>query len=246
MTTIPAIHTSCKKCVFAIYDNITQIGCHLDYLNKYKDKNISILEAYDEQKEFYVIGDKKCPGYREDSWFKNANLSMEEKIIKIKQENSINYLIVINLKDIDPIDLHKIFNTISELSFKPSKIILIRHTDDNKKFPFATLKTSLDDLNIQWRIQTMIDKDALWGDILHGITVAGNHAYRFICGIKTYTEDLSKLIDKANSIIYNDLSTFNILSNKTRDMIIFPGSVYRYANFHGHDILNDEKAYQTI
>ena len=88
MTSIPAIHTSCKKCVFAIYDNITQTGCHLDYIAKYREKNISILEAYDEQKEFYVIGDKKCPGYREDSWFKDNNLTIEEKIDKIKKDIS--------------------------------------------------------------------------------------------------------------------------------------------------------------
>lgn len=245
MTNIPAIHTSCKKCVFAIYSNITQTGCYLDYINKYKDKGISILEAYDEQKEFYVIGDKKCPGYREDSWFKDNNLTIEEKVDKIKKDISINYLMVINLENMDPTELAQIFHTISELEYKPSKIIVIRHTND-QKFPFNTLKNSLDKLNIKWRVQTMIDKDLLWGGILHSIVSSGNHAYRFICGVKKYTPDITNVINKANSIIYDDLSSFNVLCNKGHDVIIFAGSVYRYSSFHGYDILNDEKAYQIV
>lgn len=245
MTSIPAIHTSCKKCVFAIYDNITQTGCHLDYIAKYREKNISILEAYDEQKEFYVIGDKKCPGYREDSWFKDNNLTIEEKIDKIKKDISINYLMVIDLENMDPMELDKVFDTISELAYKPSKIIIIRHTN-NQKFPFDVLKNSLDKLDIKWRVQTMIDKDVLWGGILHSVVSNGNHAYRFICGVKKYTPDITNVINTANSIIYDNLSSFNILCNKDHDIIIFAGSVYRYSSFHGYDILNDEKAYQIV
>jgi len=245
MTNIPAIHTACKKCVFAVYEDITQTECYLGYISKYRDKNISILEAYDDEKEFYVISDKKCPGYRENSWFKNADLTIQQKAEQILKNNHINYLMVINLKDIEVSDFHNTINDILQLDFKPSKIIIVRHTDDHKKFPFDVLKSSLDKLNILWKIQTMIDKDSLWGDILHGVSVT-NSQYRFICGIIKYTKDISKIINKANSIIYDDLSTFNILSNNNRDVIIYAGSVYRYSNFHGYDILNDEKAYQII
>ena len=55
METIKPIHTPCKDCTFAIYEGKTQNGCHLNLLEKYKNKNLEILEAYDEQKEFYII-----------------------------------------------------------------------------------------------------------------------------------------------------------------------------------------------
>jgi len=245
MTNIPAIHTPCKKCVFAIYDNITQTGCHLDYISKYRDKNVSVLEAYDNDKEFYVIADKKCPGYREDSWFKDANITLSEKIDNIKKTNTINYLAVINLKTISVSSFEKLVTLISSANFKPAKIIIIRHTNDNKSFPFAYLKSHLDSLNIPWRIQTMLDQDALWGDILHEATMR-NSSYRFICGITEYQKDMFNIIDKANSIVYDDLSTFNILCDKDHNIIIYAGSVYRYANYHGHDVLNDKDYYQII
>jgi hypothetical protein len=244
MSSIPAIHTSCKKCVCAIYENITQVGCYLDYISKYKDKNTSILEAYDNEKEFYVIGEKKCPGYREDSWFKNTSLTTEEKIDLIKQSNSIDYLAVIDLKNISIEDFEKLTIAISNTKFKPTKIIIIRHTT-YKTFPFNYLRTKLDSLGIIWRIQTMVDQDALWGDILHEATVR-NVAYRFICGISKYKEDMFSIIDKANSIIYDDLSTFNILCDQDHNIIIYAGSVYRYANYHGYDILNDKNYYQIV
>lgn len=244
MTNIPAIHTACKKCVFALYDNITQTGCYLDYITKYRKKNISILEVYDNEKEFYVIADKKCPSYREDSWFKDSSLSIQQKAEQIKNSNNINYLIAINLKDITVSDFYNIIDDISKLQFRPSKVIIVRHTD-NLNFPFDTLKNSLDQLNIPWRIQTMIDKDALLGDILHGVS-SSNPQYRFICSITNYTKDIARVINKANSIIYDDLSTFNILSDHNRNIIIYAGSVYRYSNFHGYDILNDDKAYQIV
>ena len=111
---------------------------------------------------------------------------------------------------------------------------------------FDVLKNSLDKLDIKWRVQTMIDEDVLWGGILHSVVSNGNHAYRFICGVKKYTPDITNVINTANSIIYDNLSSFNILCNKDHDIIIFAGSVYRYSSFHGYDILNDEKAYQIV
>ena len=246
MNEIPAIHTSCKNCVFAVYENITQTGCHLDYISKYKNNGASILEAYDNEKEFYVIGEKKCLGYREDSWFKKSNTTtLEEKKDLIKKENSINYLAIINLKDISIAVFEKLILAISNSALKPAKIIIIRHTNDNKNFPFNYLQTNLDSLNIPWRIQTMVDQEALWGDILHEVTMR-NSSYRFICGITNYTPDMFDIINKANSIIYDDLSTFNILCDKDHNIILYAGSVYRYANYHGHDILNDKDYYQIV
>ena len=52
---------------------------------------------------------------------------------------------VIDLENMDPMELDKVFDTISELAYKPSKIIIIRHTN-NQKFPFDVLKNSLSKL----------------------------------------------------------------------------------------------------
>lgn len=104
MSSISQIHTSCKNCVFSIYSDITQTGCALNFLSKYKEKNTEILEAYDEQKEFYIINNKKCLGYREDGWFKQFDMvgsTTDEKIKKFKETNYIDYLMLIDLKKFD-------------------------------------------------------------------------------------------------------------------------------------------------
>lgn len=245
MTSIPAIHTSCKNCVFSIYENITQTGCHLDHINKYKLKNIQILEAYDDDKEFYVIANKKCPSYREDTWFKDKNLTIQEKIEQVKLSNTINYLVVINLKTMSLDQYTDILNQISILTFKPNKIIIVRYTDDNQQFPFEKLQNDLASVGIPWRIQTIVDKDATLGDIVHQISNS-TYKQRFICHISNFTTDIEKIVNTANNIICEDLSSFNILSNKSKDIILYSGAVYRYANFHGFNILNDQEYYQIV
>lgn len=47
------LYTSCKDCKFAIYNEATQTGCQADQIERFGEENI--LEAYDEDKEFYVI-----------------------------------------------------------------------------------------------------------------------------------------------------------------------------------------------
>lgn len=48
----PTKETSCKECIFAIYENDTQTGCTANKIEQYKDK---IIEAYDEDREFFVV-----------------------------------------------------------------------------------------------------------------------------------------------------------------------------------------------
>jgi len=47
------LYTSCKDCKFAIYNEATQTGCQADQIERFGEENI--VEAYDEDKEFYVI-----------------------------------------------------------------------------------------------------------------------------------------------------------------------------------------------
>lgn len=60
--------TNCQKCVFATYEEKTQVGCAAGRLDAYRSKNINIIEAEDlEENEFYVI-EAWCAGYREEEW----------------------------------------------------------------------------------------------------------------------------------------------------------------------------------
>lgn len=96
--------TSCKDCVFAIYENNTQVSCGFDRINKFKD---SVIEAYDDDKEFYVIK-KFCNLYRNNKW--NNGVPDKEKA---KIESSINYDVFIDCSDINEENKNTIIESIN-------------------------------------------------------------------------------------------------------------------------------------
>lgn len=59
MSEIKRIHTSCKDCPLATYEGKTQVGCRLDRVKAFA-RTAEVIEAYDEDKEFFVINDRVC------------------------------------------------------------------------------------------------------------------------------------------------------------------------------------------
>lgn len=97
---INQIHTSCKDCIFATYNGITQIGCKTGELDKMKKHGIEILEVFDEEKEFYVINKTKCTYMCTKGW-KLENEPLQTQIIHIKSLLKIVYelIIIVNVND---------------------------------------------------------------------------------------------------------------------------------------------------
>lgn len=235
MSEINSIHTPCKKCAFAKYDNNTQIDCYLNLISKYRDKNIEILEAYDNEKEFYIINGKKCFGYRENSWFDKKNLShlsLDEKIAHIKNSSFIHYLLIVDLKKFSTDqDLEQLESQLSSLTIKPRKIILVRYQNDDKNHEFDKLKRLLEQSNLgcEWRIQTVLD-DKNYLDHMHELSNL-NKKYRLVCGIINQSTNLDKIVNKANALIYDELSHFEVLSNEAKSVLMFSAPNYRYSLF---------------
>lgn len=232
MSTVNSIHTPCKNCVFAQYEHKTQIGCHLDYINKYRSKNIEVLEAYDNDKEFYIINDKKCIGYRENSWFEKrnlSNLSLEEKIQRFKDNNYLHYLLIINLSKFNNTEsLNQLSQQIKALNIKPRKTILIRY-QNNKNHPLPLIQNLINssDLVCEWRIQTMLeDKD--YDSILYE-AINLNKKHRFILSINGLPENLENIVNRANTIVYEDMDRFLVVRDKTKNTVLFSAPNYRYA-----------------
>lgn len=243
MSTIASIHTACKKCVFAEYNNNSQVGCSIGHLEKYRNINATILEAYDEEKEFYIINEKKCLCYRENSWFTKYDMehsTLQEKIAKVKETNYLHYLLVINLYDFNADDLTKITNEIKSLPIKPQKIIFVRYSN-NKTFEFNVLNDVLKQSNLKcsWRIQSMIDNSLNYDQILHNI-VSMNKGYRFIVSIKNPTSDIHKIISFANNKVYEALEALHVVANNDKSCILFSAPSYRFSLLiEGKNILDN-------
>lgn len=87
------VRTSCKNCVLAIYDGNTQTGCTADRLN-----NFEKFEAYDEDKEFYVI-ERLCNYYRDDR-DKYINDENEVELKKIQYESLVSFKLLFDCDEI--------------------------------------------------------------------------------------------------------------------------------------------------
>lgn len=248
---INPIHTPCKSCVFAEYDNNTQNDCHLNLIEKYKSKNIEVLEVYDNDKEFYVINGRKCFGYRENSWFDKrnlSNLSLEDKIAHFKKNHFIHYLLLVDLQKFDTDQgLDNLKDQLASLSIKPRKIIMIRHQNDNKKYGFETLKHILEESNLgcKWRIQTALDNKPFL-DHIHECSNL-NKKYRFVCCMSEPCRNLNHVIVKANDMIYNELNIFTVLANQDRSITLFSAPNYRYSLFaENKNILTEPESFITV
>jgi hypothetical protein len=247
---IKAIHTPCKNCVFAKYDGKTQTDCHLDMTTKFSSKGIEIIKAYDEEKEFDIINGKKCYGYRENKYFVSRGLEeadIEEKINYVKQFFKINYLMIINIKNFDYDTMYSLAQEIKSLAIKPQNVVLIRYQEDKSKYDYSFLHNffnrcgNLD----KWKIQTVIDSNESQESIIYKI-INTNKSNRFVMYINEDFYGFDKVIKRAQETIYQDFSTFEILSNKNKDSLFFNSSVYSYAIYYGYNILQSKDKYEIV
>jgi len=251
---IHPLHTSCKNCVFATYEeNRTQTGCALSYLEIYRAQKTEILEVYDANSEFYVINEKKCPGYRENSWFMQyglENSSVEDKLNKFYEMNKINYLLVINFNLLGASEdtLAILEQILSGLTIHPQKIVFITSGEPREITSYKNLNQLMvkAKINCTWRMQGMVDDTISNEEILHSI-VNLNKPYRFICSLQKIPTDLNHLLHTANEIVYKKLEQFNVLTDGSGSCILFSGGVYRFSLAENHiDILSDPSIFQVI
>jgi hypothetical protein len=248
---IKPIHTCCKNCSFAKYESKTQIGCELDYINKYKDIGAEVLEAYDNDLEFYIINEKKCLGYREESYFKKLdmnNSTIEEKINYFNSHNTIQYLCVVNLRNFNEQSFEQLTEQFASIPIGPKKIIFIRYMDQSPLFEYKTIQHFLETskINCEWRLQTMISSDIIDNEILHNI-VNLNKKYRFILYIEEIDYNINQLVSTANDIVYNKLKHFHVLSNENKNNKIFSAPSYRYSYIvNKENLLNNHDNYIIV
>lgn len=250
---INIIHTPCKQCVFAKYENITQTDCELGYIDAYKKNHTeNVLEVYDNDKEFYVINNKKCVGYRENKWFKQFDAEMADLEIKKQiffEHNRLDYISCIYIDDMTKTELENIFLQISLLKPKPAKVIIIRYPNriSKKEYSYDSISSIINQhkLDMPWEIKTVVD-NIKYEEFLTFV-VLGNKKHRFILNIDAYFNDVQHIISGGNNIIYHQLETFMVLSNAEETVRLFPAAVYRYSIMdNGIDLLSQKELYIKI
>ena len=243
MSEISLVHTTCKSCVFALFDKNSQIGCAANYLDRYRNKNEQILEAFDDDKEFYIINNKKCLGFRQNSWFEKLNMAdatVQEKLDQLNKENLLQYLLIIDLKTFTVDDVDRLEDQLKSITIKTSKVIFIRYdNDDTHTYERLDSLFKNSDLRSQWRIQSMLDESLSYDNILH-TSICIENKFRFIVSLYKPYDNLNSFIDKVQKIVFEELDQFNVITDKDKCCFVFSGGIYRYSMLNEHkDILKD-------
>ena len=251
MTRIKKLHTPCKDCCFADYEDNTQKSCLLGLVDLYRDtEHIEIIEAYDNDKEFYIINGKKCAGYREQKYFNSRQMqdsSMPEKIAYVKDRLKLKYLAIINCKNRTPKELLTVLEKIKQAEVKPEMVMLVISNDSNFSandyYKDGLYKSQI---NCKWKIKGLADSDQDLITTAHQSINIGAEGCNFVLCVDTDYSKVDEIINTANDIVYKQFKRFIVISNESKDTIIFNKFVYQAALFAQSDIITDYGNYTIL
>jgi len=126
------INTSCKDCVFSIWEDNAQTGCELGKIELYRKRGTSIIEAFDdEDREFFVVK-AWCPTYRDSLWkVAYADKDIYEQIDK-ETYPKVTYSIIMD--SLDKEGFQKTFDSIKNQKF-PAKRVIVTCTSPKDYMP---------------------------------------------------------------------------------------------------------------
>jgi hypothetical protein len=218
------IKTSCKNCLCSIYEGKTQTGCSFNRIEKFKE---SVLEAYDDEKEFYVI-ERFCNYYRNPKW-NGGTLDIE----KIKSESAISFDVIIDCNNLDTdIDTDNLISILNNLNYYSNKInVVLAHSHlssrDIRKNVFKIFCAT------KCTISEAIDLN----EYVHNMIWSSNSTYHIIVDISNKSE-LSQLY-KLNGIINDDIKQATLFNLSTSKVI--SNMVYKIESS-----INNETNYEKI
>jgi len=204
------IDTPCKDCLFALYEDNTQTGCNVNMIQKFRRYDVPILEAYDEDKEFYVIQGKRCLWHRTETW-KWAGENPYEQVSAIRNEIEISYQGIV-FCDNDFEDTKKTVESLTSQYIAPKHITLIRRPDNpvTGKEMHIWLQKHCKKQDIAWRIQNVTATDLPNG--FHIDMVISRHPYQYYFVCNSGCEVPQNLFSSLNQKIVEELYPLTILA----------------------------------
>jgi hypothetical protein len=159
---ISIVHTPCKECVFAVYDEqSTQTACKANMLDKFKSLGYEILDVYDNEKEFFVINNKKCMFMRSNAWLTNKKISdIDEALSVARDENNIKYILLLEIDgSCSQSDIETTIDKFCGQSIPPIGILVMVDHKHKLQINLNQIAKHLDNKKIKWRIQKFIDDE---------------------------------------------------------------------------------------
>ena len=100
---VSQVHTACRNCVFATWDEKTQIGCMLNRIEAYERAGITVHEVYDDDdNEFFVIDGRFCLFYRTKDL--QGDTPIDDYVNQVLQETVLPGHVIIFFRQDDNFD----------------------------------------------------------------------------------------------------------------------------------------------
>lgn len=213
------VNTSCKECIFADYDDITQIGCSADILQNFHDSG-AVIEAYDEDKEFFVILGSACPYYRTSKW-KYADDVNRLEIARSELRMDYEAVIVVGSGRVEDS-----IGSLMEQSKRPSKIHIIA-PNPNISFDRSKLSECL----VPWTLETRVENQEHNKDRSNLRNIIRKVKSPLVTYIKSGTifED-RELFSNLEKKIIDERFEFGLIRISPSEFIV-PKTCYDYFNF---------------
>jgi len=198
----PTKQTSCRNCLFAIYDGDTQTGCEANRIEKFGN---FVVEAYDDSKEFYVIN-RFCNLYRPLYW----NNGIKD-IVAAKKETCVTFDLLIDCDEIDEEYYDIIKHELHNINYTSQmyKVVLFYSYESTKEQKQLVLNIYKEFPNINFSIY--FNKI----DYIYGFLSKTRNSFHVILN-KNNIKDCGIFINKVNELINEDLKRFVICKDSNR------------------------------
>lgn len=208
------LQTSCKNCTFAVYTGNTQTGCAADRINKF-DKS-DIIEAYDNEKEFYVVN-KFCNLYRPQSWNRG-----QADLAKALGESALDFDLLVNCNHISDNLRNYLLSSLENIEYDAEKLNVNLFHEYNASSEIKSKVLEIYSRFKQIKISVCVNSDLF----LHELALKSKKNCHLVIDESFDFGSLSKL----NNFINHDLKRF-IVAN-CGDTLAISNMAYKmnYAN----------------
>lgn len=212
MNKVSAISTVCKNCLFAIYDGKTQVGCAFNQTDKVDQHDIyELIEAQDEEKEFYILNNYICPYQRTKSWVHANSLDIMHKAMS---EVYMPWAAILFYRHNGIEAVEKRISELKNQRITPKVITLVIDAQDIDPEDFKTLYKLMDDNFDIWYLQRVIEKDLtdrFTGDLC--FDKMKKHRFMFYTYFDSTKHIDSNYYDKIHKYVIDDMNTYGIIKD---------------------------------
>jgi hypothetical protein len=212
------IDTHCYGCVFNLKETIVesdgaevpeQIGCKVGRLEQYEDNGVTLIEACNEEENYYIIPDKICSMYRPQEWVAKHSTASTKELEKLAEEEVVGRMvdIIVLVNEYEQTnEVVGFLNEIEAQTMKPAKVHLMVRANGR---PPSFYITMLSKYTFQWQFHHIVDPSMSYGDIINRVGDKCNSYYYAVFSPSDFflpTDFVEKLFDRT----YRQLKGFSL------------------------------------